>query len=94
MDVSANPTVAIRKGLEINMNISTLCERISLQPEIKSRVIEFANGFDFNSVNKQLNGFQNYEKMSEALAKLQTILGEDPDNIKILACMLKASADV
>ncbi|MBU5461225.1 acyltransferase domain-containing protein [Lachnoclostridium sp. MSJ-17] len=76
------------------MNISTLCERISLQPEIKSRVIEFANGFDFNSVNKQLNGFQNYEMMSEALAKLQTILGEDPDNIKIFACMLKASADV
>ena len=28
------------------------------------------------------------------LAELQTILGEDTDNIKILACMLKASADL
>ena len=76
------------------MNILTLCDRINLQPEIKSRVIEFTNGFDFNLMNKQLKDFQNYEKMSEALAELQTILGEDTEKIKILACMLKASADV
>lgn len=76
------------------MNISTLCDRINLQPEIKSRVTMFSNVFDFNSVNDQLREFQNYEKMSESLAELQTILGEDTDNIKILACMLKASADV
>lgn len=74
------------------MNIKALCNRINLQPEIKSRVIKFANEFDFIVVDKQLKGFQNYEKMSEALAELQTILGEDKDNIKILACMLKASA--
>ena len=55
---------------------------------------KFANGFDFSSVNKQLKGFRNYEKMSEALTELQAILGEDTDNIKILSCMLKASADV
>lgn len=76
------------------MNISTLCDKINLQPKIKSRVFEFANGFDFNSVNKQLNGFQNHEKMSEALSELKTILGEDTDNTKILACMQKTSADV
>lgn len=76
------------------MNISTLCDKISLQPEIKSRVIEFVNDFDFNSVNKQLKGFLKYEKMSEVLEELQMILSEDTDNIKILACMLKASADV
>ena len=76
------------------MIISILCDRINLQPEIKFRVLEFANDFDFNSVDKQLFAFQIYEKMSEALAELQTILGEDTDNIKILACMLKVSADV
>lgn len=75
------------------MNISTLCNRINLQPEIKSRVIKFSSEFNFNSVSDQLRGFQNYERMSEALAELQTILGEDTDNIKTLACMLKASAD-
>ncbi len=76
------------------MYFLTLCNKINLQPEIKSRVIEFVNEFDFNSVNKQLKDFQDYNKMSEALAELQTILGEDTDNIKILACMLKASFNV
>lgn len=76
------------------MNILTLCNIINLQHEIKSCVIEFANGFDFSTVDNQLRDFQNYEKMSDALAELRTILGEDTDNIKILACMLKASADV
>ena len=76
------------------MNITNLCDKINLQPEIKSCVIEFANGFYFSIVANQLRDFQNYEKMSKALAELQTILREDTDNIKILACMLKASADV
>lgn len=78
----------------LTMEIHTLCDKIQLQPEIESRVIEFVNDFDFNSVNKQLKGFQNYEKMSEVLSELQTVLGEDTNNIRILACMLKASADV
>ena len=65
------------------MNILTLCDYIKLQPEIKFSVIEFVNDFDFNSVNKQLIGFQNYEQMSNALSELQTALGEDTDNIKI-----------
>ena len=76
------------------MDLLTLCDKIHLQPEIKSRVLAFSNDFDFNSVNKQLKEFRNYEKISEALTELQAILGADTDNIKILSCMLKASADV
>ncbi len=76
------------------MNISTLCDIINLQPNIKVRVIEFSNSFDFTTVDEHLKSFQNYERMSEALAELQAILDEDPNNIKILSCMLKASADV
>ena len=94
MDVSSNSAVVVGKGYEDNMNITNLCDKINLQPEIKSCVIEFANGFDFSIVANQLRDFQNYEKMSKALAEIQTILREDTDNIKILACMLKASADV
>ena len=75
------------------MNISTLCDNINLQSEIKSRVLAFADSFDFTIADKQLQGFLNYKKMSEMLTKLQAILGEDTDNIGILACMLKASAD-
>lgn len=76
------------------MDISTLCNKINLQPEIKNRVLEFAKTFDFGTVDKQLKDFLSCEKMNDARLELQAILGEDEDNIKILACMLKASADV
>ena len=71
------------------MEIHTLCDEIQLQPEIKSRVFDFVNAFDFTAVDRQLIALRDYEKMSEALAELQTILGEDTDNIKILACISK-----
>lgn len=76
------------------MNILTLCNEIKLQPEIKNQVLAFVDSFDFNTVDKQLRDFLIYEKMNEALSEIQVLLGEDADNIKILACMLKASADV
>lgn len=75
------------------MDILTLCNKIKLQPDIKSRVLEFADNFDFNTVDKQLMDFLIYEKMNDAQLELQAILGDDEDNIKILTCMLKASAD-
>ena len=76
------------------MDIQTLCEKINLQQEIRSPVLAFSGDFDFTTIEKQLKGFQNYERMSEVLTELQAILGEDSDSIKILSCMLKASADV
>ena len=76
------------------MDILTLCNKIKLQHEIKSRVLEFADNFDFTTVDKQLKDFLIYEKMNDARLELQAIFGEDEDNIKILACMLKACADV
>lgn len=76
------------------MNISTLCNQIELQPEIKDRVLAFAQNFDFGTVEKLLRDFLVYEKMDKALSELKAVLGEDGDHTKILACMLKASADV
>lgn len=76
------------------MELITLCNTINLQPQIKSRVLAFAATFDFTSVAKQLEDFRNYGKMSEVLASLQEILGADPDGIKILTCMLQASANI
>lgn len=75
------------------MNILHLCDKINLQSQIKNQVLEFASSFDFTTVDKQLKDFLVYEKMEEARLELQATLGEDEDNIKILACMLKASAD-
>ncbi len=75
------------------MNISTLCNEIHLHLEIKDKVLAFAEKFDFSVVDKQLKSFLIYPHINQAQVELQTILGEDTDNIKILACMLKASAD-
>ncbi len=57
-------------------------------------MLDFAGNFDFGKVDKQLKDFLVYENMRETQIELQTILGDDEDNIKILTCMLKASADV
>ena len=76
------------------MEILTLCNKIELQAEIKNRVLAFAENFDFQTVNEQQKGYLVYESMAEALALTQAVLGEDTDGVKILACMLKASADV
>lgn len=75
------------------MTLLELCDKINLQTEIRTRVVNFADSFDFSKVNKQLKGFFVYEKMEEARVELQTILQNDEDNIKILTCMLKASLD-
>ena len=76
------------------MDILTLCTQIGLQSEIRNRVIDFADIFNFCTVGKLLKEFQIYEQMKAARMKLQTVLADDVDNIKMLTCMLKASADV
>ena len=75
------------------MNLFTLCETIGLQPEMKHRVFDFAEQFDFSTVKELQKGYLRYPKMSEALAQTQNVLGADPDGVKILACMLQAAAD-
>lgn len=75
------------------MNILKLCNEIDLQYEIKERVLAFSENFDFSIVDKQLKDFLVYEKINNACIELQSILGNDEANIKILACMLKASVD-
>lgn len=75
------------------MTLPLLCDGIHLQAGMKASVLDFASRFDFHLVDAYLKDFRLYEKMEEALANLQTALGRDEDTVKILACMLKASAD-
>lgn len=75
------------------MTIPALCNGISLQTEIKNKVLAFSENFDFGTVKEQLQNFLIYENMKSAQLELQDILGDDEDKVKILACMLKASAD-
>lgn len=75
------------------MTLTRLCDKIDLQPKIKNRVLAFADGFDFGTVDQQLKDFLTYEKLNTAQLELQAILEDDEDHIKILACMLKTSAN-
>ena len=75
------------------MDIQTLCHKIHLPPEISRKVLDFEHSFDFNTVSRQLGDFLIYQRMGTAQKELKTLLGEDKDNLKILTCMLKASAD-
>lgn len=75
------------------MDILTLCKEIDLQPEIKDRVLDCERRIDFQAVEKQLKDFLVYKNMKDACSGLQEVLGEDQDHMKILTCMLKASAD-
>ncbi len=75
------------------MNISTLCDKIELQPCVKNRVISFIEDFDFRVVDELQKSYLIYQNMNEALAQTQAILAEDTDGIKILSCMLKAALD-
>lgn len=52
-----------------SMDITTLCEKIDLQPQIKNQVLSFVKEFDFETVDKQQKGYLVYENMKEALAK-------------------------
>lgn len=76
------------------MDILTLCNKIELQTEIRDKVLAFTKDFDFSRIKNQLSDFGIYEKMDDAYRSIRSVLDKDEDNIKILACMLKASADV
>ncbi len=76
------------------MNIKELCDAIKLQTVIKKQVIEFSETFDFHLVDALLMRFREYRDMNAARMELKQVLGEDPGNVKMLACMLKASADL
>lgn len=75
------------------MTLSGLCDSINLQADVKALVLDFAAGFDFKRVEGPLREFRQYEKMKQARSQLQELLGPDEDHIKMLACMLKGSAD-
>ena len=71
------------------MNLETLCDKIELQQEIKTQVLEFVNNFNFKKIDEIQKEYFIYQNMKDALDKTRNLLGEDLDGIKILSCMLK-----
>ena len=75
------------------MNVQQLCEKISLPSEVRSRLADCFRAVDFGAVDGALRDFLVYEKIPDACAALQEKLGDDEDHMKMLACMLQASAN-
>lgn len=76
------------------MTILRLCEEIRLPSPARERVLVFAQTFDFAAVEGLLRRFQSRADMMQACEELRNVLGEDEDHMKILACMLHASAQL
>ncbi len=76
------------------MELNTLCEMIELYPCVTEKVLAFAAAFDFAPVMPLLRAFRNRDRMDDARRELQSRLGDDPGDVKILACMLMAGCDL
>lgn len=76
------------------MTILQLCEGIRLPASAQEKVLAFAHTFDFAAAEGLLRRFQFRAEMMQACEELRAILGEDEDHMKILACMLHASAQI
>ncbi len=75
------------------MDMRELCKKIELQQEIRRPVLEFCEGFDFESVRELLEGLQHMEMEKEARERLKAELGPDPGQVKMLACFLWAAKE-
>ena len=64
------------------MNINKLCDKINLQPQIKIKVLDFINNFDYQKVEEYQKEYFIYQNMKDALDKTRNLLGEDSDGIK------------
>lgn len=76
------------------MTIVQLCEKIQIPQPVQARLNDLISSMDFCAVESLLPSFYDREKMRSVHEQLQQVLGEDPGNMKMLACMLYASAAV
>lgn len=72
-------------------SLKKICARIGLQEEVTEKILELESKQDFFETEKEISELTEAENWQKAREKLKKFLGEDPDGIKMLFCMLKAS---
>lgn len=75
------------------MDLELLCRKIALQPEVQDAVLSFANSFEFEPIRPILEDLKSGDRKESARLRLSEILGEDPRQFKMLACMLQCAAE-
>lgn len=76
------------------MDFITLCNKIDLQTEMKKKVMAYYQTDDFTRVHPFTGGLKNMETEAAARKKLMQLLGEDPQKIKMLTCMLVCALEL
>ena len=67
---------------------------IELQPEIVSKLDSAAKELDLKALEPCLGLMTERKTAYEAYERLKTLLGEDPDHIKMLACQLECACRI
>lgn len=70
------------------MTVCELCDRLSVAEEVKEKVAAIDRTYRHEALSAQWEKLYSPETWDEGVKELQAALGEDPDGMKILTCML------
>ncbi|RKI92303.1 hypothetical protein D7V94_06355 [Parablautia intestinalis] len=70
-------------------NIMELCERIDIPKEVTAQVRDFDAQTDYTPVEAAMEKLFHRASWDEGLGEIKAYLGQDPQGIKMLACMLR-----
>lgn len=71
-------------------NLEGICSRIGLQEEVREKISEIEQKGELSWAERETPALTEEENWKKAREDLKKELGEDPDEMKMLFCMLKA----
>lgn len=74
------------------MHFSELCRLIDLPAEMADRVLALDRNFDYSAADAIAPRLLDRATWEGAVKELQHVLGDDPDGVKILACLLRCAS--
>lgn len=75
------------------MNITALCDVLDMPQEALAKITECESRIDFTSLQPELAHMMLPAHWESALARLNRLLGDDEDGMKVLTCQLRCACD-
>ena len=72
-------------------NLEGICSRIGLQEEVREKISEIEQKSELSWTEKEIPALTEEKNWKKAREELKKNLGEDPNGMKMLFCMLKAA---
>lgn len=76
------------------MDLITLCRKIDLQEEMQDKVMAYYRTDDFSRIHPAISGLRDMETEACTREELVRLLGDDPQKVKMLACMLVCALEL